>query len=119
MLLFWCGEKHRGKRSVAAVGLERLGGLMRIRRWEEEVEYDRYMRDRCGEGPPAARPARLGKLAARLSAGGRAAREYAAACAGLGLALLREAAGVPPLSPLSSPASAAQAITALPPTPAA
>jgi hypothetical protein len=65
---------------------------MRIRRWEAEEEYDRYMRDRDGEGRAAAQADRIGQFSAQLVAKARGAWEYAAACARPGPALLKGAA---------------------------
>ncbi len=63
---------------------------MRIRRWEQEEEFDRYMRDRTGEGCLATRPPRLRKVAVLLNMGARGAWVQAITCAALGLAVLRD-----------------------------
>ena len=53
---------------------------MRIRRWEEEADYDYYLRDRDREGHAAAQTAYFGQLPVCLVAKARSAWKHAASC---------------------------------------
>ena len=81
---------------------------MRIRRWEEEEEFDRYMRDRAAESGAAAEPGLFNEVVARVGAGLRDACGQAVSGASLCLALLRVAAARPMLSAPGGPSCEAR-----------
>lgn len=70
---------------------------MRIRRWEEEMEFDQYMRDRTDEESETEGPGRLHAAVAGLGAGLRDAWASATLSMAHSLAVLQAAACGPVL----------------------